>query len=308
MNASGSDRLKIVLAFLAVSTIWGSTWLAIKLGLQTVPPFLAAGLRFVLASSVLLMVVRVREGSIPKTREAKIVYVTMGFLSFTLPFGLVYWGMPYIPSALASILFAAYPFWVALFSYFLLPNERMTVYKAAGIAIGFAGLVLVFSRDLEWSGSSSLPGMVAVLTSAALQGFSLIVVKKYGQPISPFAMNGVGMGIGAVSLLALAFLFEPVGSAVWTSQAVLSILYLALVGSVVTFVSYYWLLKRTDAVYLSLTSFINPIVAVLLGVAVMGERLGPTVLTGAALVLLGIVVANGKALAARIRGTSQEAA
>jgi len=149
--------------------------------------------------------------------------------------------------------------------------------------------------------------MIAVMTSAALQGFSLIIVKKYGGPISPFAMNGIGMAIGAVGLLTLALLFEPVGSAVWTSQAVLSIVYLALFGSVVTFVSYYWLLKRTDAVYLSLTSFINPIVAVFLGVVFMGEHLGPTVLTGAALVLLGIAVANGKALAARIRSGGGEA-
>jgi len=120
-------------------------------------------------------------------------------------------------------------------------------------------------------------------------------------------MNGIGMAIGAVGLLTLALLFEPVGGAVWTSEAVLSIVYLALFGSVVTFVSYYWLLKRTDAVYLSLTSFINPIVAVFLGVVFMGEHLGPTVLTGAALVLLGIAVANGRALAARIRSAVGEA-
>ena len=158
MHANGSDRLKIILAFLAVSTIWGSTWLAIKLGLKTVPPFLSAGLRFVLASTILLTIVRVREGSIPKTREARIVYASMGLLSFTIPFALVYWGTQFIPSALGSILFAAYPFWVALFSILLLPNERMNAYKAAGIAIGFIGLVVVFSRDLEWTGSSSLSG------------------------------------------------------------------------------------------------------------------------------------------------------
>jgi drug/metabolite transporter (DMT)-like permease len=180
----------------------------------------------------------------------------------------------------------------------------MTAYKGAGILIGFIGLVVVFSRDLEWTGSSSLPGMLAVMASAALQGFSLIVVKKYGQPISPFTMNGIGMAIGAAGLLTLAILFEPVGTAVWTPQAVFSIIYLAVFGSVVTFVSYYWLLKRTDAVYLSLTSFINPIVAVMLGVAFMGEHLGPTVLTGASLVLLGIVVANGEGLRARLSGAA----
>jgi drug/metabolite transporter (DMT)-like permease len=296
-----SDRVKIYLAFFAVSTIWGSTWLAIKLGLKTVPPFLGAGLRFALASSILMLIVRVKAVPVPTTRDARIVYLSMGLISFTIPFGLVYWGSQFIPSALGSILFAAYPFWVALFSHLFLPKEKLNAYKTAGIAVGFIGLIVIFSPDLAWTGSAALPGMLAVMLSTMLQGFSLIVVKKFGQPISPFAMNGIGMAIGATGLLGLALAVEPIGSAVWTTEAVLSIIYLAVMGSVVTFVSYYWLLKRIEAVYLSLTTFINPIVAVVLGIAIMGERLGPTVLAGAGLVLLGIAIANGQAIVLRIR-------
>jgi drug/metabolite transporter (DMT)-like permease len=142
--------------------------------------------------------------------------------------------------------------------------------------------------------------MAAILVSTALQGFSLVVVKKFGQPINPGIITLSGMAIGAVLLLTLAAAFEPVASVTWNVTAVGSILYLAFIGSVLTFVSYYWLLKRIDPVYLSLTTFVNPIVAVILGALILGEKLEPAIFAGATLVLGGILVANGKSLYAKI--------
>lgn len=295
------SKLRIGAAFLVVSTVWGSTWVAIKIGLETVPPFLSAGLRFVIAASVLYLLLRMNGLRVGWTRDARRVYLTLGILSITLPFALVYWGQQFIPSALGSILFAVFPFWVAVGSHLMLPDERLTLPKLVGIVLGFIGLVVIFGDDLSWGGSAALPGMAAVLVSTMLQAYSLIVVKKYGQPVSPFVMNFVGMSIGAVGLLTLSVAVEPIGAAVWSPQAVGSILYLAIVGSVLTFVSYYWLVKRIDAVYLSLTSFVNPIVAVILGAAVLGERMAPAVFSGAALVLAGILIANAPALRERAR-------
>jgi len=289
-----SERLRIWIAFFIVCTVWGSTWLAIKIGLETVPPFLAAGIRFVIASSVLGVIVKARGIPLPRDADAVKVYLTLGILSFSLPFGLVYWGQQYIPSGLSSILFAAYPGWVALFSHVALPTERMDAFKASGVVLGALGLVVIFSRDVHWSGTEGLLGMGAVMISTVLQAVSLVIIKKYGQPVSPFAMNLAGMTLGAAMLLIGSLIFEDPASAVFTPPAVASILYLALVGSILTFGSYFWLLKRVEAVYLSLTSFVNPIIAVLLGAVVLGESLAPTVLLGAALVLLGILTANGR--------------
>jgi drug/metabolite transporter (DMT)-like permease len=299
-----NDRLLTWLGFIIISTVWGSTWLAIKIGLRTVPPFYAAGFRFVVASVVLYGIVRARKLPIPFTPDARRVYFALGVLSFAVPFALAYWGQQFIPSGLGSILFCAFPLWVAVFSHFLLANERLDVFKAVGTLLGFVGILIVFSPDLSLPDSSAIPGMAAILLGATMQAYALVITKKHGQDISPITMTFVVMVVGAVILLMMGVLFESASSIVWTDEAVGSILYLALVGSVLTFVSYYWLLKRIDAVYLSLTSFINPIIAVVLGALLLDERLASTVLAGAMLVLTGILVSNGKVLYGKIRATT----
>jgi drug/metabolite transporter (DMT)-like permease len=144
--------------------------------------------------------------------------------------------------------------------------------------------------------------MSAVLVSVLLQALALVLIKKHGEPVSPLSMNFVGMAMGGIMVLILSVAVEGERTVIWTTAAIVSLVYLTIIGSVVTFVAYYWLLKKIDAVYVSLSSFINPIVAVVLGAVALGERLPASVFTGAALVMLGLLVANGKGLYARIRG------
>jgi drug/metabolite transporter (DMT)-like permease len=209
---------------------------------------------------------------------------------------MVYWGQQYIPSGLASILFGIYPFAVALFSYFLLPSEQMTVWKMTGIVLGFAGMVAIFSNDITLASQNAVWGMGAVVGSAVLQGFSIIVLKKYGDDIHPFAATLVPMSLSGVILIAAGCLLENTASEGFTGTAIFSILYLGIFGSVITFVNYFWLLKRVEAVYLSLVAFVTPIIAVILGVVLMREELQPRIFVGAGLVLCGIVVANARDL------------
>jgi drug/metabolite transporter (DMT)-like permease len=295
-----SERFRVWVGFAIVSFVWGSTWLAIKIGLSSVPPLLAAGIRFAIASSVLYGIIRVRKLQILMTPDTKRLYLALIFLSYSIPYGVVYWGQQYIPSGLSSILFAAFPLWVALFSHLMLPRERATIFKVIGIIIGLCGLVVIFAEDAHLSDEQGLLGMSAIMISTVLQGIALVLTKKWGQPVNPVVMNFVGMSAGGALLLTASLALEPVGKAVWDARAIGSILYLALIGSVLVFVTYHWLLKRIQAVYLSLTSFINPIVAVILGALILGETLGPRVFAGAFLVFLGILVANGKMLYARL--------
>ena len=288
------ERLKVILGLLVISTVWGSTWLVIKLGLEELPPFFGAGMRFMIAIVFLFGFIRARRLTIHWTTDAKKLYLAMGLLSFSIPFALVYWAEQYISSGLGSILFAVYPFWVAIFSHLFLKSEPMDRYKVAGITLGFLGITTIFWSDLDVANPRAALGMGAMVASTILQAYMLILIKRYGQPISPFVMNFVGMSIGGPVLLLLSYLTESWGGITWSGKAAGSILYLALVGSVLAFGTYYWLLKRIEAVYLSLTSLVNPIVAVVLGSVVLGEQLGISVAAGAALVLLGILVANGK--------------
>jgi drug/metabolite transporter (DMT)-like permease len=295
-----SERLLLWLGFALISTVWGTTWLAIRIGLESIPPFYAAAIRCLLAAGVLYAILRFTGGRIPATRLAWRVYLALGVLTIAIPFALIYWGQQYIPTGLSSILFGAFPFWVAVFSHLMLPEERLNGFKIAAVILGFAGVVVIFSADVYISDANAILGMMAVMVSTLLQAVALIYVKKYGRDVSPTAMNFVGMAMGGALLLLLSVALESGTPARWSVSGITSLLYLSLVGSVLTFVTYYWLLKRIEAVYLSLSSFINPLVAVAVGAAVLGERLPPSVFTGAALVLLGMLIANGKALYAKI--------
>jgi drug/metabolite transporter (DMT)-like permease len=295
------ERIRLWISFLIVSSVWGSTWIAIKIGLESIPPFLGAGVRFVISCALLGMIVKWRKLPIPFTADAKKTYLSMGILTFSAPFALVYWGQQFIPSALGSILFAAFPFWVALFSHFMLSNEKLNFYTLAGMVCGFLGVFIIFWRDVQVSDSRALLGMSAIMFSVVIQAISLIQVKKWGEKVDPIVMNFVGMLIGMVALLVLGWIVESSQPIVWTTASILSVLYLSVVGSVIAFIAYYWLLKRIDPVYLSLTSFVNPVVAVVLGAAVLGERLSASVFVGAVLVLMGILVANWRGLYAKVR-------
>lgn len=295
-----SERTRIWIGFVIISLVWGSTWLAIKIGLTSVPPFFAAGIRFLIASAVLYVILRLRGLSILLTPETRKLYAALIFLSYSIPFALVYWGQQYIPSGLSSILFGAYPFSVAIFSHLLLVKERLTWFKIAGIVFGFVGIVIIFSGDVHWTETAGVLGMACILVSTVMQALAVVLIKKYGQPISPFVMNFVGMLGGGVILGTLGLATESFSAIVWNTAAVGSILYLAIIGSVLVFVTYHWLLKRIEAVYLSLVSFINPIIAVVLGAIVLRETLAPSVFIGASCVLVGILVANGKQIVGRI--------
>ncbi len=295
-----SERTRVWLSYITACLVWGSTWLAIKIGLEGVPPLLGAGLRFLLASIILYAIVKAAHIEIPRTPEAKRIYAVLAVLSYTIPFAFVYWSEQHIPTGLASVLFAAFPFWVGIFSHIMLEHERLNAFKVAGIIIGFAGIVVIFAEDLRVEDANAFIAMLMMLASPIMQAYCLVLVKKIGQPISPIAFTCVGMFFSSIALLLLSLGLEAYDEVVWSTETVGSILYLATVGSVVVFVAYYWLLKRMEAVYLSLISFITPIIAVALGTVVLDEQLHPNVMLGAGLVLVGLVVANGRYFYGRV--------
>jgi len=288
-----SERPLVVAGFITISTVWGSTWLAIKIGLDSISPVFGVAIRFTLGAIILAVLLRLRGGRLTFDRETVPLYVILGIFSFSFPFVLVYWGEQYVSSGLASILFATYPFVVALLSYFLLPGEQLTPYKILGTLIGFSGVVVIFWSDLS-SGTGEFLGMAAIILSTVLQGFSLVMVKRIAKQIPPVQMTLGGMIVGIAILWGMAFALEDFSALRFDAAGVGSIVYLGSVGTVVTFVTYYWLLKRVEALFLSLTALITPILAVILGALILDEVLGGRIVLGAGMVLLGIVTANGR--------------
>lgn len=287
-----NSNFKIASNYVLICLIWGSTWFAIRLGLDSLTPFISAGLRFSVAAIIIYGIMRIRSISIQRDKVSMRLYYFMGVFSFILPFGLVYWGEQFIPSGLASVLFAVYPFFVAIFTRIFIPEEKIGIIKIIGMVFGFAGIVVIFSENLMSIGMNYFLGMVAVLLSGFLQSTIAVSIKKYGQHLHALSMNLIPMAIAGVGMLLLGVLFENTSTLKFDVKAVSSVLFLGIVGSVVTFTAYYWLLKRINIILLSLTAFITPIIALLIGWIFLDEMLLPNQIIGSGFVLVGLLVAN----------------
>ncbi len=212
--------------------------------------------------------------------------------TFGVPYALVYWGQQHIPTGLSSILFASYPFYVAVFSHFRLPNEPINLMKGLGVIVGFLGIYVVFGSEIKLQGELGYLGMAAILLSSLLQAFALVTVKKYGKDFHPISLNFIAMVLGGCLLLSVSLMLENYTRLDFNSKTIASLLYLSIFGSVVAFVSYFWLLKKVQVVLLSLTAFVTPIIAVILGAVVLEESLTPQIFLGSSLVAAGILLAN----------------
>jgi drug/metabolite transporter (DMT)-like permease len=273
-----------------ICLIWGSTWVGIKVGLVGVPPFLAAGLRFLLSAGVAALVLAWRRTPLRLTRDDRICVLSLGLLVFWLDYACVYWAETYISSGLTAVLFSTMPLMTALLSAFWARSEKLSTRKIAGIVVGVAGTVLLF-WPTERLGIMEALAMLSTLAGSLLAAINLVTMKKHGQHSDPFVLNVLGMAIGATGLLAMSAALEQWSAVVWTRSNVLAVLYLSLVGSVVAFSIYYYLIKRLDATSVSLTTLIIPIVALALGRVFLQEVVTPTAIVGIVTVLAGVGVA-----------------
>jgi drug/metabolite transporter (DMT)-like permease len=271
--------------------IWSSTWLFIKLGLADLPPLSFAGIRFVVAASVLWGIVAIRRPPLPKGFRAWGFLALTGFLAFSLNFGLLFWGEQRTSSGLAAVLQATIPAFGLALAHLLLPSDRMTRAKVLGVSLGIAGVAVIFSDRTTLAGPDALRGGIAIVAGAFAVALSNVLVKSRGASFDPVILAGVQMTFGLVPLVAVGFLLEGSPFAFrWTSRAVFSVLYLALVGSVVAFLLFYWLLQRMDVTKVLLIALVTPVLALALGAAVLGEQLGGRAFLGTAMILGGISV------------------
>ena len=283
-------RGAVAALYVLVCLIWGSTWLVIKIGLDGVPPFLGACLRFSLASVVLFALIAARGGSAAVDAQGRKAVWSCGVLSFTFSYAAVYWAEQYVSSGVTAVLYCLTPLLVALLSRFWTRSETLGPRKLAGIAVGMAGTVVLFWPTGEFS-TLQRAGMVAALVSVAISAFNLVVVKKYARHTDVFALNAWAMAIGAVGLSLLHAAFERGAVVSWTPANASAVVYLALVGSVTAFLSYFHLIKVMEATKLSLITLIFPIVAVVLGRVFLGELTEPRMWAGMATILAGVALA-----------------
>lgn len=270
--------------------IWGSTWLVIRGGLHDLPPMTSAGARFVIAAVAMTLVARLlgrREGgAAPPTW----LWLSMGVLNFATSYGVVYWCETILPSGIVAVLWAVYPLLTAAAGHCFLPGERLRGRQWAGFVFGFLGVGLLFLTDLRSFGASAVPAALILFISPIVSAAGTVLVKRYGAATSSLLLNRNAMFVGAGVLLALAWTFERDASVVWSAQAVASVVYLALVGTVVTFGLFFWLMRHAPAYRMSLIAYITPVIALALGWSVGSEPVTQTTLAGTGLILAGVAL------------------
>ncbi len=291
-----NENLLIILGYIAICLLWGSTWMAIKIGLTSLTPFVSAGLRFSVAAIFFFIIIKLRNIKVQTDKLAIKLYLIMGIFSFSLPFGLVYWGQRFVPSGLASILFAVYPFFVIIFTKLFFKEEEVNLFKVLGAIAGFTGIIVIFSDSAEIKTGFAIWGYLAIVSSAIMQAFVAVLLKKYGKKLNPVSMNLIPVFIAGILLILTGLLTEDTTKLKFDINAFISVLYLALFGTIATFSTYYWLMKRISVVLLSISAFITPIVSVFLGWLILSEKLTSNEIIGSILVLIGILFANSKGL------------
>jgi drug/metabolite transporter (DMT)-like permease len=271
--------------------VWGSTWLAIKVGLGSLPPITFAGIRFVIASCLLASYAIARKIEFPRDANSWRVMLFLSLSQIAAPYALVFWGEQYMTAGLTSLLFATLSFFVAVFAHFMIPSERITTRKVLAMLLCFIGVAVIFSRELMFTANSFFGG-IAVVVSAGIAGCANVVGKKYSESINSTLNVVVQMGVGSVLLVVAGLVLEHGASLSFGPKSVFAILYLAAIGSTFAFVALYWLFTRMEVTRISLFTFITPIVAVLLGWFILGERVDLNVAIGGSLILAGVVLLN----------------
>jgi drug/metabolite transporter (DMT)-like permease len=287
-RAPSALRIRVMLAILCL--IWGSTWIVIKGGLRDLPPFTSAGVRFLIAALVMVAVAALlsrREGGSAPPRWLTMV---QGTLNFAISYGVVYHAETVLSSGLVCLLFGIYPILQAVAGHFFLEGERLRPTQWAGFGFAVVGLGVLFRTDVTAFGSHGVPTALLLLASPISVTVGTTLVKKYGSGVSSTLLNRNGMFVAAGLLLATAFTFERGASAAWTLPAVGSVLYLSLMGTVVTFTLFFWLLRYAPAHQLGMIAYVTPVIALILGWAVGEEPITVFTLGGAALILGGVLL------------------
>ncbi len=284
---------KTLLAFAIIYFVWGSTYLAIRVGVREVPPLLLAAMRFLVAGLVLYGWMVAQGERSPSGRQWASVSL-LAILIFVVDYGLVFWAEQWVPSGLAAVMMATIPVFMALSEIIFLRTQRLTVRLALALLIGIGGVAVLMSRTLNLGGAPvDRVGAVALIVASMSWSVASVITRKLPLPSSKVMSSGAQMLAGGIFLaLAAAALgefhnFHPssVSRGAW-----LSLLYLIVAGSIIGFTAYVWLIHHESPTKVGTYAYVNPVVAVLVGYFLGGEGLGVRTILGTLLVLISVVV------------------
>ena len=292
-TTSPHRRWKTLLAFSIIYFVWGSTFLAIRVGVREVPPFLLAAIRFLIAGLVLYGWMLARGERSPNARQWASAFL-LALLIFVFDYGLLFWAEQRVPSGIAAVMLATIPVFMALSEIILLGTQKMTLRLLLALLIGIAGVAVLMSHTLDvGEGPVETAGAVALIIAAISWSIAAALSRKLTLPPSKVMSSGAQMLAGGI-LLALSGAalgelrnFHP---SIVSAGAWLALIYLIVAGSIVGFTAYVWLIHHESPTKVGTYAYVNPVVAVLVGYFLGGETLGLRTILGTVFVLISVVV------------------
>ena len=292
-SSAQSPAWKSLLAFAIIYFVWGSTYLAIRVGVREVPPFLLAAMRFLIAGLVLYGWMILRGERSPSRRQWMSAFL-LALLIFVVSYGLLFWAEQRVASGIAAVMVATIPVFMTLSEMILLRTQKLTVRLAVALLIGLGGVAMLMSHSLSLGGEPlDRAGSVALIIASISWSVAASLMRKLPLPPSKVTSSGAQMLAGGVLLaLTAGALGEFRNFHPWAVSrlAWLSLSYLIVAGSVVAFTAYVWLIDHESPTKVATYAYVNPVVAVLLGYFLGGEELGLRTIVGALFVLISVVV------------------
>jgi len=279
-------------AWIAVCLIWGTTYLAIKVALETIPPFLMGGIRYLIAGLILAGWLIVRKEGLPPLREWGRLSV-LGFLMITLGNGGVVWGEQYLASGLTAVVIATSPFWMVAIDTLLPGADRLTLRQWGGLFIGFCGIVLLMWPDLSQGGATGRAiglGIMSVQIACIGWAIASAYTRRHTMSRNVLGVAAVQMFFGGFFMVLLGTLAGEWPDLAFAPRTLAALVYLTLAGSVVAFAAYSYALRHLPIATVSLYTYVNPVIAVALGTLLLGEPFRVTMLAAAAVIVVGMLV------------------
>lgn len=293
---SRKERFGPLAAWAAVCFFWGTTYLGIRIGLETLPPTLFAGLRFLTAGVLLFTIVRAWSGArLPKGKEW-LDQSVVGLALLGVGNGLVVWAEQWVPSGPAALLVATSPFWVMGLERFLREGERAGGRALAGLLIGFGGLALLVAPNLYATGVGAkyLLGMLALQAACASWSVGSVYAKHHPTGVAPLMGAAIQMLVAGAALTLTGIILGESNNLHFSARSFGAFAYLIVFGSIVAYGSYTYAVQKLPLSLVSTYSYINPVIAVLLGWIVLGEQMNWRVIAAMLIILSGVAMVKGK--------------
>lgn len=288
-----TERTNIILAFAAIYIIWGSTYFFNKILVHEVPPFLSAGVRFLVASILIFAIAKALKVPFDTTKRRVFNAGYAGILMLAFGNGAVVWALQYVDSGVTALIVSSQPLILLLLLY-LLEGKKISMRSLFGVFLGILGIYLLTSEEGIVRTDDYLKGVFVIFIAIATWAYGSIFVAKAELPRNHFISSGVQMLLAGIVLLGMSLVFSEDWSAITRMSllAICSLIYLVLFGSIVAFTAFNYLLKKVSTEKVTTNTYVNPVVALFLGWMFLSEPITPRALLASAVLLIGVFVIN----------------